>query len=77
MVQMMIEMPESAVAALRKSPEQFASELRLAAAVKWCEMRQLSQERSASIARPSRAELLDASGRFGVAPVQTSAHGIL
>ncbi len=40
MVQMTIEMPESALAALRKTPEDFARELRLAAAVKWYELRQ-------------------------------------
>lgn len=39
MVQMTIEMPESALAALRKTPEDFARELRLAAAVKWYELR--------------------------------------
>lgn len=73
MVQMTIEMPESALAALRKSPEDFARELRLAAAVKWYELRKLSQERAASIAGISRAEFLDALGRFGVSPFQYSA----
>jgi len=72
MVQMTIEMPESAFAVLRKSPEDFASELRLAAAVKWYELRQLSQERAASIAGISRTEFLDALGRFGVSPFQYS-----
>ncbi len=35
MVQMTIEIPEEALGALRKEPQDFARELRLAAAVKW------------------------------------------
>jgi len=77
MVQMTFEMPESALGALRKSPEDFARELRLAAAVKWYELRQISQERAASIAGLSRAEFLDALGRFGVSPFQYSAEEIV
>ena len=41
MVQMTIEMPEEALATLRKDPENFARELRLAAAVKWYELNAL------------------------------------
>jgi len=55
MVQMTIEMPEEALAALRKDPENFARELRLAAAVKWYELKMLSQERAAKVAGLSRA----------------------
>lgn len=73
MVQMTIEMPEEALAALHKDPQSFASELRLVAAVKWYEMRALSQERAAAVAGLSRADFLDALGRFGVSPFQTSA----
>jgi predicted HTH domain antitoxin len=67
---MTIEVPELALAALRKSPEDFAKEIRLAAAVKWYEMRQLSQERAADIAGLSRAQFIEALGRFGVSPFQ-------
>jgi len=70
MVQMMIEVPEEALAVLRKKPDDFAKELRLAAAVKWYEIRLISQERAAAIAGLSRAEFLDALGRFGVSPFQ-------
>ena len=77
MVQMTIEMPESALAALRKSPEEFAKEMRLAAAVKWYELRQLSQERAASIADLSRAEFIVALGRFGVSTFQYSVDEIM
>ncbi len=70
MVRMTIEVPEQALAALRKSPDEFAKEVRLVAAVKWYELRQLSQERAADIAGLSRAEFIDALGRFGVSPFQ-------
>lgn len=73
MIHMTIDMPEEALSALRKDPENFARELRLAAAVKWYELKQLSQERAAKVAGLSRAEFLDALGRFGVSPFQYTA----
>jgi len=44
----------------------------LAAAVKWYERGTISQGRAAEIAGLSRAEFIDALGRFGVSPFQTS-----
>lgn len=67
---MTIEVPEPALAALRKSPDEFAKEIMLAAAVKWYELRQLSQERAADVAGLSRADFVMALGRFGVSPFQ-------
>src|SRR5947199_5121253 len=77
MVQVMIEMPEEALAALRKDPQDFARELRLAAAVKWYELKILSQERAAGVAGLSRAEFLGALGRFGASPFQYTAGEII
>lgn len=77
MVKMMIEIPEEALGALRKGPQDFARELRLAAAAKWYELRLISQERAASVAGVSRAEFIDALARFGVTPFQYSADEIL
>ena len=77
MVQMTIEMPEEALAALHKDPKSFARELRLAAAVKWYEMRVVSQGRAAEIAGLSRAEFITALARFGVSPFQYSAEEII
>lgn len=77
MVQMTIEVPEGALSSLRKDPESFARELRLVAAVKWYEMRLLSQGRAAEVAGLSRAEFIDALHRFQVTPFQMSAEEIL
>ena len=73
MVHMTIDMPEEALAALRTDPESFARELRLAAAVKWYELRRVSQERAAKISGLSRAEFITALGQFGVSPFQYTA----
>jgi len=77
MVHMTLDMPEEVFAALRTDPENFARELRLAAAVKWYELGRISQERAAKIAGLSRAELLAALGQFGVSPFQCTAQDIL
>lgn len=73
MVHMTIDMPEEALAALRTDPENFVRQLRLAAAVKWYELRQVSQERAAKISGLSRTEFIGALGRFGVSPFQYTA----
>lgn len=44
--------------------------MRLAAAVKWYELGQISQERAAEIAGLSRAEFISALNRFQVSPFQ-------
>ncbi len=77
MVHVTIEMPEEALAVFHAAPDAFARELRLAAAVKWYELRRISQERAAKIAGLSRAEFLDALGRFSVSPFQSSAEEII
>jgi len=62
--------PDSALAALRKDPQECGEELRLTAAAKWYELGVVSQERAAEIAGLSRAEFLRALARLKVSPFQ-------
>jgi predicted HTH domain antitoxin len=59
MATLTIELPESAFSALRRSPQEFAKEMRIAAAVQWYAQQQISQEKAAEIAGLSRTEFLD------------------
>ena len=64
------EFPEDVLSSLRKDPDGFASELRLAAAVKWYEMGWISQGRAAEISGLSRSQFISALERFEVSPFQ-------
>lgn len=68
--QIELELPEDVFSALKEDPENFAKELRLAAAVKWYEIGRISQEKAAEIAGLSRQEFVEALYRFKVSPVQ-------
>ena len=76
-VALTIDMPETAFSAIRKSPSEFAAEMRLAAAVKWYEMGLVSQEKAAEIAGISRAGFILGLGRFSVTPFQSTADEIM
>ncbi len=73
MVEVRMQLSEGVLASLRKDPDAFGRELRLVAAIKWYELRQLSQGRAAEIAGVSRAEFLAALQRHGVSPFQYDA----
>lgn len=77
MVRMTIEVPEGALSALGKAPDAFARELQLVAAIKWYELRLVSQGRAAEIAGLSRAAFVAALGRFGVSPFQVDLDEVL
>jgi predicted HTH domain antitoxin len=58
-----MDVPADAFAALRRSPDEFAREMRLAAAMLWYSRGVLSQEKAAEIAGLNRAEFLAALAR--------------
>jgi len=53
-----MEMPEKVFAALRFAPDEFAKEMRLAAAASWYEQGKISQELAAKIAGLNRTDFL-------------------
>lgn len=76
-MELTIDIPEDIVSILRMEPEQFSRELRLAAAVKWYELRLISQDKAAEIAGISRDEFLRALGQFGVSGLQSDDDAII
>jgi predicted HTH domain antitoxin len=62
MTTLTLELPEEVFSALRRSPEEFGRELRLAAAIHWYQCGQISQEKAAQVAGLDRTDLLDGSG---------------
>jgi len=75
-VALKLDMPESALASIRKNPAEFAAELRLAAAVKWYELEIVSQEKAAEISGLTRADFISQLARFRVSSFQYSAADI-
>lgn len=65
------------LAAVRKSPDEFAKELRVAAAVLWYSRGVVSQEMGARIAGVSRAEFIDALWDNKVEVSQVTAEGLV
>lgn len=61
-----LTVPEEIFATLRRSPDELARELRLAAAVHWYSRGKISQERAAQFAGLDRTDFLLALAREGV-----------
>jgi predicted HTH domain antitoxin len=76
MPQLIMEMPEEALATLHQAPGEFIRELRIAAAVKWYELGKVSQGRGAEIAGLTRAGFIEALSQYKVSPFQYSANEI-
>jgi hypothetical protein len=66
-----IELPDGAYSALRRSPDELAQEMRCAAAFKWYEVGELSQEKAAAFAGLSREAFIEAIHGFGGSAIQT------
>ena len=73
MMSISIELPETVFSAIRRDPQEFVREMRLAAAIKWYEIGEISQAKAAEIAGLSRAEFITALSRFKVSPFQYTA----
>jgi len=53
-----VEVPDDAFSALRRSPKEFARDMRVAAAIQWYHQRLISQGKAAAIAGLSRRDFL-------------------
>src|SRR4051794_10104132 len=70
MTRVQVEFDFDVFSTLRRSPEEVAQEMRLAAAILWYAQGRISQSRAAELAGVSRAELLDALAASGVSVSQ-------
>lgn len=61
-----INLPLSVYPVLKKEPEDFVKEMRIAAAAKWYELGQVSQEKAALIAGLDREEFILALARYEI-----------
>ena len=65
MTDITLSLDEDVFSALRRSPQEFANQLRLAAAIHWYERGEISQEKAASLAGLDRTDFLLALAREG------------
>ena len=59
MTQITFDLPDEVFSALRRSPKEFAEEMRIAAAIRWYQQGMVSQEKAAGIAGMGRAQFLE------------------
>jgi len=71
-----LNMPEEAVGGMRRSPEEFARDMRLAAALFWYARGDISQEKAAQIAGLDRTDFLLALSRERIDIFQADAQGL-
>jgi predicted HTH domain antitoxin len=69
-LQLTIDLPEQAFSMLRTPPDTFIKEMRLAAAVKWFEIGQVSELNAAELAGISRQQFIEALPRYQVSASQ-------
>jgi predicted HTH domain antitoxin len=64
------DLPDAALIRSGITPDEFARELQIAAAVKWYERGELSQGKAAEVAGISRTEFITALSSYKVSPFQ-------
>ncbi|MBF0585200.1 MAG: UPF0175 family protein [Magnetococcales bacterium] len=67
-----MEIPGDMLSALRRSPDEFMQELRLAAAIQWYAQGWIAQSKAAEFASVSRTEFLDELFRRRIPAVQVT-----
>jgi predicted HTH domain antitoxin len=72
MTQVAFDFSPTVFSALRKSPDEFATEMRIAAAVHWYSQGMVSQGKAAEIAGLDRTRFLDELFRRKVPAIQTT-----
>ena len=65
MLEITMKLDQDLLSALRRSPDQFANEMRLAAAIHWYKRGEISQEKAAQVAGLDRTDFLLALAREG------------
>ena len=65
MTEITLQLDEDIFSVLRRSPQEFANKLRLAAAIHWYERGEISQEKAANLAGLDRTDFLLALAREG------------
>jgi len=69
-MQLVLDLPETAFSSLRVSPAEYLDEMRRAAAVKWYELRRISQGKAAELCGVSRAQFIRILGDYRVSVLQ-------
>ena len=67
-----VDLPPEVLSSLRRSPEDFVRDMRVAAAVHWYSRGKVSQGRAAELAGMTRADFIDELARQKVDVVQVS-----
>jgi predicted HTH domain antitoxin len=65
MLEITMKLDQDVLSALRRSPDEFANKMRLAAAIHWYERGEVSQEKAAQVAGLDRTDFLLALAREG------------
>ena len=65
MMEITMKLDHDVLSALRRSPDEFANEMRLAAAIHWYTRGEISQEKAAQVAGLERTDFLLALAREG------------